>query len=127
MIMRLCVIVFKDLQLLTAFLLTFHASTERTRITIGPKNRIVTEGTNVDLRCEATKDKSLELGYLWKKDNRVIKYDSKMQWLEGQHVLKISDIQVDDGGIYTCVAYTPDPKRSEDTASAIVNIKGMYS
>ena len=49
-----------------------------------------------------------------------------MEWLEGENVLKISDISVNDAGVYTCVAYTPEPKKSEDQASATVNIKGLF-
>ena len=97
---------------------------ERTIIFIKPQDKNVKEDVNVDLRCEAKTDKSLELRYYWKRDDATIVYDSKTEWLEGENVLKISDITVEDAGIYTCVAYTPEPKRSEDTASAVVNIQG---
>ncbi|KAJ7377908.1 ATP-dependent DNA helicase chl1 [Desmophyllum pertusum] len=98
---------------------------ERTIIFIKPQDKNVKEDVNVDLRCEAKTDKSLELRYYWKRDDATIVYDSKTEWLEGENVLKISDITVEDAGIYTCVAYTPEPKRSEDTASAVVNIQGV--
>ena len=84
------------------------------------------EGVNVDLPCRAVADDSLELRYYWIKDNAVIEYNRQIEWLEGENVLKISNIKVDDAGIYTCIAYTPEPKRSEDKASAIVNIKGLF-
>ena len=82
------------------------------------------EGTRIDLRCEATADPTLELGYYWKRDNAVIRYNSKFQWLASQNVLTIIDITVDDAGVYTCVAHTPEPKKSEDTASATIDIAG---
>lgn len=40
-------------------------------------------------------------------------------------MLRISNITVDEAGVYTCVAYTPEPKRSEDSVSAIVSIRGV--
>ena len=97
---------------------------ERTIITVRPENKQVDEGTRVDLRCEATADPSLELRYYWKRDNAVITYNNKIEWLEGPNVLTIASITVDDAGNYTCVAYTPDPKRSEDQASATIDISG---
>lgn len=98
---------------------------ERTRITVRPEDKIVPERVNIDLRCRAEFDKRLELKYYWKRDDAIIKFNSKMEWLEGENVLKISDISVNDAGVYTCVAYTPEPKKSEDQASATVNIKGV--
>ena len=97
---------------------------ERTIITVRPENKQVDEGTRVDLRCEATADPSLELRYYWKRDNAVITYNNKIEWLEGPKVLTIASITVDDAGNYTCVAYTPDPKRSEDQASATIDVSG---
>ncbi|CAH3151030.1 unnamed protein product, partial [Porites lobata] len=97
---------------------------ERTIITVRPENKQVDEGTRVDLKCEATADPSLELRYYWKRDSAVITYNSKIQWLEVPKVLTIASITVDDAGNYTCVAYTPDPKRSEDQASATIDISG---
>ena len=91
-----------------------------------PENKQVDEGTRVDLRCEATADPSLELKYYWKRDNADITYNNKIQWLEGPNVLTIASITVDDAGNYTCVAYTPDPKRSEDQASATIVISGTH-
>ena len=80
----------------------------------------------MDLRCVAEADPDLELHYLWKRDNAEIKYNRKFQWLENQNVLTIADITVADAGIYTCVAYTPEPKNSEDSAFATVDISGKY-
>ena len=91
-----------------------------------PEDKIVPERVNIDLRCRAEFDKRLELKYYWKRDDAIIKFNSKMEWLEGENVLKISDISVNDAGVYTCVAYTPEPKKSEDQASATVNIKGLF-
>ena len=82
-------------------------------------------GTHVDLRCEATADPSLELRYYWKKDNAVITYNNKTQWLEGAKVLAIANIRVDEAGNYTCVAYTSGPIRSEDQASATIDVSGI--
>ena len=99
---------------------------ERTKITVRPEDKIVDEGSRVDLRCEAKADSSLEpeLRYLWKKDNAVITHNNKIQLLEGAKVLTIASITVNEAGNYTCVAYTPDPKRSEDQASATIDIRG---
>ena len=97
---------------------------ERTIITVRPTNKQVDEGTRVDLRCEATADPSLELRYQWKRDNAVITYNNKIRWLEGAKVLTITSITVDDPGNYNCVAYTPNPKRSEDQASATIDVSG---
>ena len=87
-----------------------------------PENERVKEGTRVDLSCEAKTDPSLELRYYWKKYNTVITYNNRIQWLEEAKVLTIASITVDEAGNYTCVAYTPDPKRSEDQASAVIDI-----
>ena len=91
-----------------------------------PEDKIVDKGTRVDLRCEAKADSSLEpeLRYLWKRDNVIITYNNKIQWLEGAKVLRIASITVDEAGNYTCVAYTLDPKRSEDQASAVIIVQG---
>jgi len=99
---------------------------DRTIITVRPEDKKVDEGTRVDLRCEAKADASLEpeLRYLWKRDNVVITHNNKIQLLEGAKVLTIASITVDEAGNYTCVAYTPDPKRSEDQASATIDIRG---
>ncbi|KAL9959377.1 hypothetical protein ACROYT_G032696 [Oculina patagonica] len=98
---------------------------QKTTIVVPPKDRTVKEGNNVDLTCRATYDPTLEIGYFWKRDDATIVYNSKIKWDQWKNVLTISDIRVEDAGVYTCVAYTPDPKRSEDTASAIINIQGV--
>ena len=95
---------------------------ERTIITVRPENKQVQEGTRVDLSCEAKFDPSLELIYKWKKNNSDIEYNNRIQWLEEAKVLTIANIKAEEAGNYTCVAYTPDPKRSEDQASAVVKI-----
>lgn len=97
---------------------------DRTRIVRGPSDLSVNEGTRVDLRCEAVADSSLELHYTWKRDDATIEYNRRVQWLKDQNVLTIADLTVEDAGIYTCVAYTPQPKYSEAKASATVNIAG---
>ena len=97
---------------------------DKTQITIAPQDQQVVEGTRIDLRCEATADPTLELRYYWKRDNAVIVYNSKFQWLASQNVLTIIDITVHDAGVFTCVAYTPEPKKSEDTAAATIDIAG---
>ena len=97
---------------------------DRTIITVRPQDKKVDEGTRVDLRCEAKADSSLELRYYWKRDDAVVTYNNKIQWFEGAKVLTIASITVYEAGNYTCVAYTPDPKRSEDQASATIDIKG---
>lgn len=71
------------------------------------------------LSCRATADPSLELSYIWKKDGAEIKRKNS--------TVIIPDITADEAGVYTCIAYTPDPKRSEDTASAIVSIQGSVN
>ena len=89
-----------------------------------PEDKKVDEGTRVDLRCEAKADSHLELRYKWKRDDAVVTYNNKIQWFEGAKVLTIASITVYEAANYTCVAYTPDPKRSEDQASATIDIKG---
>ena len=101
--------------------------TERTQIAVKPQNRTVVKGTNLDLHCMATGDPSLELSYIWKRDGvdiTDITDDSNIQWLEGQKVLQLSDVSFEDAGVYTCIAFTPQPRESEDRASAIVSIEG---
>ncbi|XP_022777594.1 fibronectin type III domain-containing protein-like [Stylophora pistillata] len=100
---------------------------ERTRITVKPENKLVPQRVNIDLRCRAKADTRLELKYYWRRDDAVIEYNSKIEWLERENVLKIYDVRVDDTGNYTCVAYTPEPERSEDQASAEVNIEGLFT
>ena len=107
----------------TNFLIFFE--TEKTSIVVKPQDKTVKEGDNVDLQCRATYDVTLEIRYFWKRDDATIVYDSKIRWDDSKNVLIISDISVEDAGVYTCVAYTPEPKRSEDTASAIINIQGI--
>ena len=82
------------------------------------------EGTRIDLRCEAAADRSLELRYSWKKDNADVIYNERIEWRESLNVLTIADMTSDDSGIYTCVAYTPGPKNSEDKASARIDLTG---
>ena len=84
----------------------------------------MTEGTSVVLQCRATADPTLELRHIWTKDGADITSSSKIQLLEGESVLKIPNITVNDAGVYKCVAYTPEPKGSEDSALAIVSITG---
>lgn len=79
------------------------------------------------LSCRATADPSLELRYIWKKDGADITSDPKVQLLEEGSELIIPDITADEAGVYTCIVYTPDPKGSEDTASAIVSIQGIVN
>ena len=77
------------------------------------------------LSCKATADPSLELRYIWKKDGADITSESsKVQLLEDGSVITISDITADEAGVYTCIVFTPDPRGSEDTSSAIVSIQG---
>lgn len=79
------------------------------------------------VQCRATADPSLELRYIWKKDGADITYESKVQLLEEDRVLNIANITADEAGVYTCIAFTPDPKSSEDSASAIVSIQGSVN
>lgn len=77
------------------------------------------------LSCRATADPSLELRYLWKKDGADITPESaKVQLLEEGSVIIVPDITADEAGVYTCIVFTPDPRGSEDTSSAIVSIQG---
>ena len=97
---------------------------ERTEIKVKPENVFITEGKPFDLRCEATKDDSLELNYRWLKDNAPLQYSSRVVWKEGVNTLTVSSARTEDTGVYTCVAYTPHPRMSEDRQSALVSIKG---
>ena len=96
---------------------------ERTKIfERPPQTQTVSQGTNVELKCYATADPTLELRYIWKKDGIEVVNSSKPE-----NVLRISNITVDEAGVYTCVAYTPEPKRSEDSVAAIVSIRGTLN
>ena len=81
----------------------------------------------MSLSCNATADPSLELKYIWKKDGADITSVSNVQMLEKGSVIIIPDITADEAGVYTCIVFTPDPKGSEDTASAIVSIQGSVN
>ena len=85
---------------------------DRTIITVRPEDKKVDEGTRVDLRCEAKADSSLEpeLRYLWKRDNVVITYNNKIQWLEGTKVLTIASITVDEAGVWLILLIQKDLK-----------------
>ena len=77
------------------------------------------------LSCRATADPSLELRYIWKKDGADITSESaKGPVGEEGSVIIVPDITADEAGVYTCIVFTPDPKGSEDTSSAIVSIQG---
>ena len=100
---------------------------ERTRIVEKPQSTDVKEDDNVDLKCRAVKDEQLEIKYLWKRDDATIDYiPDVIEWDSSTNVLTIYNIKVEDAGVYTCIAYTPEPRRSEDSASAIINIKGLF-
>ena len=102
-------------------------SIERTRIVVKPVDKVVNEGDAVDLMCRAEYDEELEIRYFWERDDARIDYiPNVVEWDVSKNVLTISSIKVEDAGVYTCIAYTPKPKRSEDSASAIVNIQGMF-
>ena len=100
---------------------------ERTRIVVKPVDKLVKEGDAVDLMCRAEYDEDLEIRYFWKRDDAIIDYiQNVVEWNVSKNVLTISNIKVEDAGVYTCIAHTPEPQRSEDSASAIVNIQGMF-
>lgn len=98
-----------------------------TSIIIPPKSVKVHKDSRVDLRCEAEADKNLTLGYYWIKDGERLEYNEKIEWRESQNVLTIADMTVFDSGVYTCVAFTPAPKKSEDRASAVIDIIGKFA
>ncbi|XP_068759026.1 neuroglian-like isoform X2 [Montipora capricornis] len=97
---------------------------ERTKLVRKPENRTVAEGSSLKLRCMASKDPNLEMRYIWKKDGAVIMDVSNSEWQEKDFVLTLSNIGFQDAGVYTCVAHTPEPRVSEDMASAVVSIEG---
>ena len=97
---------------------------DRTDIFVKPEDVFITEGKPFDLRCEARKDDLLELKYRWLKDNAELKYNPRVVWKEGANTLTVLSATTEDTGVYTCVAYTPEPRMSEDRQSALVSIKG---
>ena len=78
----------------------------------------------MDLHCKATADPLLELIYVWKRDGADIISNLNIMWLEEENVLRIKHITFKETGVYTCLVYTPEPRGSEDSASAIVSISG---
>ena len=78
----------------------------------------------MDLHCKATADPSQELIYVWKRDGVDIIGNLNIVWLEEENVLRIKDITFKETGVYSCLVYTPKPRGSEDSASAIVSITG---
>ena len=90
-----------------------------------PRDVDIVEGRPFDLRCEAKKDKTLELMYKWEKDGAELRYNSRVVWRPGAYTLTVFDARTDDAGRYTCIAYTPEPRKSQDSASAIVSIRGI--
>ena len=102
-----------------------HFISERTKLVLKPQNQTVPEGSSVRLPCKASKDRSLELRYNWKKDGGVIADVSNIQWRETGYMLELSNLSFQDAGVYTCVAYTPEPRSSEDSVAVIVSIEGI--
>lgn len=76
------------------------------------------------LPCRASSDPSLELRYNWKKDGAAIADVSNMQWNERGYMLELSNFTYQDAGVYTCIAYTPEPRSSEDSVTVIVSVEG---
>ena len=106
-------------------MLIFFLLADRTEIFVKPEDVFIIKEKPFDLRCEATKDDSLELSYRWLKDNAELKYNPRVVWKEGANTLTVSSATTEDTGVYTCVAYTPEPRMSEDRQSALVSIKGI--
>ncbi|XP_074608784.1 hemicentin-1-like [Acropora palmata] len=100
---------------------------ERTKLVLKPQNQTVPEGSSVRLPCRASNDPSLELRYNWKKDGAAIADVSSMQWNERGYMLELSNFTYQDAGVYTCIAYTPEPRSSEDSVTVIVSVKGAPS
>ncbi|XP_068757831.1 fibronectin type III domain-containing protein-like [Montipora capricornis] len=96
-----------------------------TSIVIAPKSRKVDKATRLDLRCEAEADPRLTVKYYWIKDGSRLEYQGNIEWRESQNVLIIADTTVFDSGIYTCVAFTSEPQKSEVMASATIDITGV--
>jgi len=97
---------------------------ERTQLVLKPQNQTVPEGSSVRLPCRASNDPSLELRYNWKKDGAAIADVSNMQWNERGYMLELSNFTYQDAGVYTCIAYTPEPRSSEDSVTVIVSVEG---
>ena len=83
--------------------------------------------SRVDLHCEAETPKNLTLRYYWTKDGERLESNERIKWRESQNVLTIANITVFDSGVYTCVAFTPEPEKSEDRASAVIDIIGKLA
>ncbi|XP_048584487.1 fibronectin type III domain-containing protein [Nematostella vectensis] len=102
---------------------------ERTKITVRPDASVeLIKGKPTDFRCQATADPRLMniLKYKWLKDGTELQYTENINWIPNQLRLKLSEADIDDGAVYTCVAYTDDKlKYSEDRASSIANVQGV--
>nr|XP_032521921.1 Down syndrome cell adhesion molecule-like protein Dscam2 [Danaus plexippus plexippus] len=79
-------------------------------------NKIVSPGEDVSLQCTATSDKPPR--FIWERDGVVISSNTDSRYILGQMMsasgvgvishLNISRSRVEDGGLYTCVAYEGD-------------------
>uniref|UniRef100_UPI00358F18AB contactin-2-like n=1 Tax=Myxine glutinosa TaxID=7769 RepID=UPI00358F18AB len=85
---------------------------EPTKITLQPSNSNVIVGKTTILRCHASRDPSLDLGFLWLFHGRPIDLEEESDHygrIEGEENagdLEIRDAQLAHAGVYTCVART---------------------
>uniref|UniRef100_A0A8C4Q755 Contactin-2 n=1 Tax=Eptatretus burgeri TaxID=7764 RepID=A0A8C4Q755_EPTBU len=85
---------------------------EPTKITLQPSNSNVIVGRTTILRCHASRDPSLDLGFLWLFHGRPIDLEEEIDHygrIEGEEYagdLEIRDVQLAHAGEYTCVART---------------------
>ncbi|XP_053330207.1 neural cell adhesion molecule L1 isoform X2 [Spea bombifrons] len=93
-----------------------------TQIIIAPQEQRVRKGWKATFHCKALFDSTLERSRVeWKKDGLEIEEDddSDKHVIDSNNTLYIADVQEDDQGIYTCVAYT-DLDEVEQSAELVV-------
>ncbi|XP_068189108.1 neural cell adhesion molecule L1-like protein isoform X4 [Antennarius striatus] len=96
-----------------------------TRIVNPPQDAQIISGTTAQLTCLAEYDKSLRESFqvVWMKDEQKIpllfEKDSRFRYFADNGILLIMNVNLEDQGIYTCIAST---SVDEDNATAVITI-----
>lgn len=93
-----------------------------TTIQYGPVDTIARVRNNAQMNCTILWDPNYELQVDWKKDNVDLKIDGTKFIKDENHSLLITNLSLNDTGIYTCVATT---KMGSATDSGTLEVKGI--